>query len=89
MANLYLINKTYGENGLKLAKLDAGAQIVLIQDGVYLDVRRFVGSKVKVYVVRNDVEKRGLVDRVHEDMELIDYGQLVDLVVQNKVINFA
>lgn len=89
MANLYLINKTYGENGLKLARLDANAQIVLIQDGVYIDVRRFVGSKVKVYVVRNDVEKRGLVDRVHEDMELIDYDRLVDLIVQNKVINFA
>lgn len=89
MANLYLINKTYGENGLRLARLDADAQIVLIQDGVYLDVRRFVGSKVKVYLVRSDVEKRGLVDRVHEDMELIDYGRLVDLIVQNKVINFA
>ncbi|HHT9135345.1 MAG TPA: DsrH/TusB family sulfur relay protein [Candidatus Avalokitesvara rifleensis] len=89
MANLYLINKVYGENGLKLARLDANAQIVLIQDGVYIDVRRFVGLKVKVYVVRNDVEKRGLVDRVHEDMELIDYDRLVDLIVQNKVINFA
>lgn len=89
MANLYLINKTYGENGLKLAKLDADARVVLIQDGVYFDVRRFVGSKVKVYVLHNDAEKRGLIDRLHEDMELIDYGQLVDLIIQNKVINFA
>ncbi len=89
MANLYLINKTYGENGLKLAKLDADAKVVLIQDGVYFDVRRFVGSKVKVYVLHNDAEKRGLIDRLHEDMELIDYGQLVDLIIQNKVINFA
>ncbi len=89
MANLYLINKTYGENGLNLAKLDADAQVVLIQDGVYFNVRRFVGSKVKVYVLRNDAEKRGLIDRLHEDMELIDYGRLVDLIIQNKVINFA
>ncbi|MFQ5957599.1 MAG: DsrH/TusB family sulfur relay protein [Candidatus Brocadiales bacterium] len=89
MANLYLINKTYGENGLKIAKFDADAQVVLIQDGVYVDARRFVGSKVKVYVVRDDVEKRGLVDRVPEDVEFIDYGQLVDMIVQNKVINFA
>ncbi|MEE9558157.1 MAG: DsrH/TusB family sulfur metabolism protein [Candidatus Brocadiales bacterium] len=89
MANLYLINKTYGENGLKLAKLDADAKVVLIQDGVYFNVRRFVGSKVKVYVLHNDAEKRGLIDRLHEDMELIDYGQLVDLIIQNKVINFA
>jgi hypothetical protein len=58
VANLYLINKTYGENGLNLAKLDADAKV-------------------------------GLIDRLHEDMELIDYGQLVDLIIQNKVINFA
>ncbi len=89
MANLYLINKTYGENGLNLARLDADAQVVLLQDGVYFNVRRFVGSKVKVYVLKSDAEKRGLVDRVHEDMELIDYSQLVDLITNNKVINFA
>ncbi|MCP4365190.1 MAG: hypothetical protein GY800_07830 [Planctomycetes bacterium] len=86
---MYLINKTYGENGLNLAKLDADAKVVLIQDGVYFNVRRFVGSKVKVYILHNDAEKRGLIDRLHEDMELIDYGQLVDLIIQNKVINFA
>lgn len=89
MANLYLINKAYGENGLKIARLDADAQVVLIQDGVYFDARRFVGSKAKVYILRDDVEKRGLVDRVHEDVEFIDYGQLVDLIVRNKVVNFA
>lgn len=89
MANLYLINKAYGENGLRIAKLDAEAQIVLLQDGVYVDARRFVGSKAKVYAVRDDVEKRGLVERVPEDVELIGYSQLVDLIVGNKVINFA
>ncbi|MEE9201010.1 MAG: sulfurtransferase complex subunit TusB [Candidatus Brocadiales bacterium] len=89
MANLYLINKTYGENGLKLARLDADAEVVLIQDGVYIDARDFVGSKTKIYVLRHDVEKRGLEDRVRQDVKLIDYGQFVDLIVQNKVINFA
>ncbi len=89
MANLYLINKTYGENGLKLVKLDDDAHVVLLQDGVYLDPHRLAGSKAKVYVVRSDVEKRGLVDRVPEDVELIDYDRLVDLVIENKVINFA
>lgn len=89
MANLYLINKTYGENGLRMARLDDKAQVVLLQDGVYVDVRRFVGSKKKVYAVRDDVEKRGLMERVPEDVELIDYAQLVDLIVDNKVINFA
>ncbi|MCB7128921.1 MAG: hypothetical protein NOU37_08465 [Candidatus Brocadiales bacterium] len=89
MANLYLINKPYGENGLKIAKLDADAQVVLIQDGIYLDARRFVGSKVKVHVLKDDVLKRGLEDRFHEDVDFIDYDQLVELIVHNKVINFA
>lgn len=89
MGNLYLVNKSYGENGLKLAKLDKEAQVVLIQDGVYVDARRFLGSKVKVYAVRDDVLKRGLTDRIANDVEFIDYNELVDLVVGNKVINFA
>lgn len=89
MGNLYLINKSYGENGLKLAKLDKEAKVVLIQDGVYLEARHFVGSKVKVYAVRDDVLKRGLTDKIAKDVEFIDYSELVDLIVENKVINFA
>ena len=89
MANLYLINKPYGENGLKIAKLDTDAQVVLIQDGVYLNARHFVGSKVKVHVLKDDVLKRGLEDRFREDVDFINYDQLVELIVQNKVINFA
>ncbi len=88
MGNLYLINKEYGDNGLRLAAYDKEAIVVLIQDGVYINPKLYP-SKAKVYAVKQDVEKRGLNDKLPERVECIDYGQLVDLIVENKVINFA
>ncbi|MCL5264982.1 MAG: DsrH/TusB family sulfur relay protein [Chloroflexi bacterium] len=87
MANLYLLGAPAGRNGLALAERDEAAAVVLIQDGVYLDVKCLAGKKV--YAVRKDVEKRGLASRLPGSVELIDYGKLVDLVLENKVINFA
>ncbi len=89
MANLYLIDKKYGNNGLRIAGQDKDAQIVLIQDGIYLDVKQFENSGNKVYAVIDDVEKRGCKENMSKEIELIDYGKLVDLILANKVINFA
>jgi sulfur relay protein TusB/DsrH len=84
--SLYLCDKPFGENGLKLAKLDPDAKIVLIKDGVYLDVKEVSGKKV--YAMKDDVEKRGILKKVEGVAELIDYPELVDLIVENKVMNF-
>ena len=89
MANLYLIGSTAGRNGLELAKEDSDARVVLIQDGVYLDASFVAQSGRKVYALQKDVEKRGLTSRVPAAVELIDYGELVDLMFENKIINFA
>ncbi len=89
MANLYLIGAPQGRNGLELAKGDGDASVVLIQDGVYLDASDVAKAGKKVYAVRKDVEKRGLANRIPGSVELIDYGKLVDLIFENKVINFA
>ncbi len=88
MANLYLLGSTAGRNGLELAKTDADAKIVLVQDGVYLDASDLVRAGKKVYAIAGDVEKRGLKGRL-SNVELIDYAKLVDLIVDDKVINFA
>ncbi|MCL5962329.1 MAG: hypothetical protein M1358_23955 [Chloroflexi bacterium] len=87
MANLYLIDLPFGQNGLELARLDSEAKIVLIQDGVYLGTQDF-GSR-QVYAVKKDVEKRGVAGRLPQNATVIDYGELVDLIVDNKVINFV
>jgi sulfur relay protein TusB/DsrH len=89
MANLYLVDKPFGRNGLNLASLDKGAKVVLIQDGVYLDTASLRQAGVEVYAIQQDLVKRGLSDSVPSQVQVIDYGQLVDLIVENKVINFA
>ncbi|MFQ5593621.1 MAG: DsrH/TusB family sulfur relay protein [Anaerolineae bacterium] len=88
MANLYLIDRPYGENGLNLAQIDPEALVVLVQDGVY-----FYGQaatwNVPVYAVQADLEVRGLEPLVPANIQRIDYSDLVDLIVEHKVINFA
>ena len=89
MGNLYLIDKPFGENALRLAQEDAAAEIVLIQDGVYLAPRPLLNAGKTVHAIKLDVEKRGLQQRMAQGVQLIDYGQLVDLIAAHKVINFA
>ena len=89
MVHLYLLDKPFGENGMKLAVRDEAAAIVLIQDGVYLDTGSLHEAGLNIYAVKRDAEKRGQLNRLSKFVHLIDYGQLVDLIVENKVINFA
>lgn len=88
MANLYLLDQAAGKNGINLAQSDDGCEVVLLQNGVYLDVKPLIDSNVKVYAIKDDVAKRGLQACLPNGVELIDYGRLVDLIVANKVINF-
>lgn len=89
MANLYLIDKKYGENGLRIAEQDKESEIVLIHDGIYMDIKRLEDSGIKIYAVKDDVDKRGYNERLSGGIELIDYGRLVDLILANRVVNFA
>jgi sulfur relay protein TusB/DsrH len=85
---LYLLDKPYGENGLELAVIDNDSKIVLIQDGVYLDISKF-GQNKEIYAVDTDVKKRGMASKLSGKVKFIDYSKLVDLIVENKVINFT
>lgn len=89
MANLYLLDKNIGQNALPIAALDRGAKVVLIQDGVYLNTQIVQQAGNEVYAVAKDVEKRGLSGNLPTHVQVIDYGQLVDLIFANKVINFT
>lgn len=89
MSNLYLVDKVYGANGLKVAEFDSDTQVVLIQDGVYLDARALTAKGAKVYAVAPDVDKRGVAGKLPASVQVIGYDQLVDLIVANKVVNFA
>lgn len=84
---LYLVDKFYGQTGLTLASADKEAKVVLLQDGVYLDTSRLSGAEV--YAISEDIEKRGLQKVVPSSVKRIGYDELVDLIVDNKVYNFA
>lgn len=89
MANLYLVDQPFGENGLNLAQIDPEAHVVLVQDGVYFYDQVAAWSDTPVYAVRADLEVRGLEPLVPASIQRIDYSDLVDLIVEHKVINFA
>ncbi len=89
MGNLYLIDRPYGENGLALAAKDGDASVVLIQDGVYLDVSALAQAGRSVYAMKRDADSRGLANRLSSGVKPIGFDELVDLIVDNKVINFA
>ena len=89
MANLYLIDQPFGSNGLALAQHDDEAIIVLIQDGVNLDVSTLGNGAKPVYAVKKDLERRGLAKPAARRVKPIDFGELVDLIVAHKVVNFA
>ena len=89
MANLYLIDQPFGGNGLALAQHDDEAIIVLIQDGVNLDVSTLRDGSKPVYAVKKDLERRGLAEQAARWLKPIDFGDLVDLIVAHKVVNFA
>lgn len=85
---LYLLgDKVTGVQGLKYAQMDAEAIVVLIKDGVYLDIAPVQDKKI--YAMDEDVKKRGMEHRLKDQAEIIGYEQLVDLVLENKVANFA
>jgi sulfur relay protein TusB/DsrH len=87
--NLYILDKPFGENGMRLAAQDDAAMIVLIQDGVYMNCSELHMAGRKIYALKRDVEKRGLAFRLPNFVILIDYVSLVDLIVENRVINFT
>ena len=87
MGNLYLIHKKSSAEALALAQEDREAVVVLLQDGVYLDISSF--NKAQVYALKWDVDIRGLNQRVPNTVKLISYHDLVDLIVANKVVNLT
>ncbi len=83
---VYLVDKPNESVAAAVAALDNDAKVVLIKDGAYIDPSTMPG---KIYVMGDDVEVRGLKGRLAGKAETIDYPQLVDLIVENKVVNFA
>jgi sulfur relay protein TusB/DsrH len=85
--NVYLLDKAFADNALRLLPFDQDAAVVLIKDGVYLDAGQI--KTQKVYAIEEDVKLRGVAHRLEGKAEIIGYPELVDLLVGNKVMNFV
>lgn len=89
MSNLYLIDQPMAGSALALAADDPDALVVLIQDGVYADLSSLRKAGRSVYAVQRDLERRGLGGRLASAVKPIGFDELVDLIVEHKVVNFA
>ena len=62
---------------------DKGA--LLIQDAVFFTVsqegRDLLDRGFRVYALRQSLEARGILDRVADGVELVDYNRVVDLIM--------
>lgn len=80
---LYLIDKPMADVGIRTAADDPEAHVVLVQDGVYLSP----DVDAQVSAVAKDVDTRGVV--LPPGVDRISYGELVELIVEDGVCNFA
>jgi len=92
---LHIINKSPLTNSsldscLRVAQ--SGGDILLIEDAVYAATsgNAFEGkiseamARFKIYVLKPDLEARGLADRIIAGISPVDYGGFVDLTTTNK-----
>ena len=72
---------TDGTRGLILAK-DAGADLILLQNGVYFAQKERLGSfPGAVYLLDDDKRLRGLMDsEIDARAKAIDYDKLTDII---------
>ena len=83
---VYLIDEPFVDVALSFAAKDSGARIVLLQDAVYSSPT--VREPAQVYVIDEDVARRGLNSRIPPAVHVIGYDGLVEMMEKEKVINF-
>jgi sulfur relay protein TusB/DsrH len=83
---VYLVDEPFLDIALAYASLDKDARIVLLQDAVYSAREgKFGGS---VFVVEDDVSRRGLKSRLPSSVRIIGYPDLVRMMEEERVVNF-
>jgi tRNA 2-thiouridine synthesizing protein B len=94
---LHTVNKSpFAHNALEicLKHVKQGSAVLLIEDGVYAATTGTTVSQrlldalatVSIYVLKPDVEARGMQNRLMDGIKLVDYGGFVDLVVEHHAV---
>ena len=91
---LHIVNKSHRqtrslESCLRLAQ--DGHALLLIEDGVYAATRGGAGSaglaealqRLKVYVLKPDLDARGVAGSLVDGVTAVDYAGFVDLVAEH------
>jgi len=97
MAILHTVNKSpFDKNSLERAIGVAkdGSAVLLIEDGVYGAIKGATSSSlvegamktVKVYALSEDVNARGVSDRLIDGVELVDYAGFVKLATEHSQV---
>jgi sulfur relay protein TusB/DsrH len=81
---VFLVDEPYVDIAISYAAKDEDPKIVLLQDAVYSASR--VGGLSEVYVVEDDVTRRGL--KVPATVHMVSYNGLVQMMEEEKVVNF-
>jgi len=88
MSKLFVLN-THDMGSLDKA-LSLEGEILLIQDAVLFTNNKTEGHKKlndhKIYALQSCIEKRGMKDRVKENIEQIDVNAMVDLLFSGKTV---
>ena len=94
MGKTLILMSDTDEAGIELALSAADQEIAicLMQNAVYLSAKgkklldSFISQNKKVYAIENDVNLRGLKGLVYPEVKLLDYGQVIDLVLEHENI---
>ena len=62
------------------------SSVVLLEDAVYAVVKGKVGENV--YVLNEDVSRRGIKSKIPSSVHVISYTDLVKMMESDKVVNF-
>ena len=82
---VYLVDEPSIEIAMSYASGDSSARIFLLQDAVYAAVRGEVEGEV--YVLKEDLLRRGLGSKVPPRVRAVGYADLVHLMEEEKVVN--
>ena len=82
---------------LALEHKDSEVGICLLQDAVYFGCKGKNGNGtlveaikrgIQVFAAKKDVELRGLTELIHPEIKVLDYGEIIDLVLNyERIVN--
>ena len=82
---------------LALEHKDSEVGICLLQDAVYFGCKGKNGNGtlaeaikrgILVFAAKKDVELRGLTELIHPEIKVLDYGEIIDLVLNyERIVN--